>query len=406
MRPGDAGDVCNSPRTPVVVIEPHGQIAEGSRVTLTCSTDANPPPQTYSWYKGTIPLSNRDKVLTFTVGAEHSGKYTCQVTNTYGHSRSHYKELHVTYGPRIPVIVIDPPGQIVAGCLVNLTCSTDANPPPHTYSWYKREGTIQVNYREKVLTFSNVRSEDSGNYSCQATNTYGSNTSPNTEIHVLYGPRTPVVVIDPPGNITEGSRVTLTCSSDANPPVESYTWFKVSTAVSITVEGISASGEQSPLVTAVVVVSVCGVVGLLCMLVWLRQMKRRQEPGGQDQHYFSVTGQSTAAEDAGGAEDAGHYSTVQPHGSRQTSGGAEDAGHYSTVQPHGSRQTAGAQEDDVQYSSVQFKAGLQRVPLFSQKGSPLPSTAVCSQEWITLWSTAVFSPEASSKGETPLTQKG
>ncbi|XP_048093039.1 B-cell receptor CD22-like, partial [Alosa alosa] len=311
MRPGDAGDVCSDccrltdgPRTPVVVIEPHGQIAEGSRVTLTCSTDANPPPQTYSWYKGTIPLSIRDKVLTFTVGAEHSGKYTCQVTNINGHSTSHYKELHVTYGPRIPVIVIDPPGQIVAGCLVNLTCSTDANPPPHTYSWYKREGTIQLNYREKVLTFSNVRSEDSGNYSCQATNTYGSNTSPNTEIHVLYGARTPVIIIDPPGNIAEGSRVTLTCSSHANPPVESYTWFKVNESTAVgsgqqysitnissedggqyycearnkygaensTTVSITVTSWQSPLSTAVITVSVCGAVGLLC-LVFLMSKK-------------------------------------------------------------------------------------------------------------------------------------
>ncbi|XP_041961141.1 B-cell receptor CD22-like [Alosa sapidissima] len=381
----------DAPQTPFMSISPSGDIVEGTNVTQTCSSRSDLPVQKCSWYKtGSHVALQQQSSYTYTmcnIKPIHSGQYYCHIRYACGYKNSTLINLKVFYPPRNTKVVIDNPGQIAEGGRVTLTCSSDANPPPHTYSWYK--GRAQLSYRQKMLNFSNVHSEDSGNYSCQATNTYGSNASPNTEIHVLYGPRTPVVVIDPPGNITEGSRVTLTCSSDANPPVESYTWFKVnestpvgsgqqysitairpedggqyycvarnrlgsqvSTAVSITVEGISASGEQSPLVTAVVVVSVCGVVGLLCVLVWLRQMKRSQEPGGQDQHYFSVTGQSTAAEDAGGAEDAGHYSTIQPHGSTHT---------------------AGAQGDEVLYASVQFKkAGAAKGSPVQPEGEPSP----------------------------------
>ncbi|XP_041081612.1 B-cell receptor CD22-like [Polyodon spathula] len=41
-------------------------------------------------------------------------------------------------------------------------------------------------------------------------------------------PRNISVSVSPPGEIVPGSPVTLTCSSNANPPVSSYSWFKTS----------------------------------------------------------------------------------------------------------------------------------------------------------------------------------
>ncbi|XP_024121396.1 B-cell receptor CD22 [Oryzias melastigma] len=41
----------------------------------------------------------------------------------------------------------------------------------------------------------------------------------------VYAPQTPTVSLYPPTEILEGSSVTLTCSSDAN-PAANYTWFK------------------------------------------------------------------------------------------------------------------------------------------------------------------------------------
>src|SRR4029434_1865535 len=43
----------------------------------------------------------------------------------------------------------------------------------------------------------------------------------------LDTPKNTTVFTIPSGVITNGSSVTLTCNSDANPPVEIYTWFKV-----------------------------------------------------------------------------------------------------------------------------------------------------------------------------------
>src|SRR4029434_5557270 len=57
-----------------------------------------------------------------------------------------------------------------------------------------------------------------------------------------------MLFLDPPGNtkvlldnagvFTEGDNVSLTCSSDANPPVESYTWFRVNESTPV------GSGQQ------------------------------------------------------------------------------------------------------------------------------------------------------------------
>ncbi|XP_063066415.1 B-cell receptor CD22-like [Engraulis encrasicolus] len=44
---------------------------------------------------------------------------------------------------------------------------------------------------------------------------------------VPVSPRNISVSVTPPGDVPEGVSVSLTCSSDANPPVENYTWFKV-----------------------------------------------------------------------------------------------------------------------------------------------------------------------------------
>uniref|UniRef100_A0A4W5MK46 Ig-like domain-containing protein n=1 Tax=Hucho hucho TaxID=62062 RepID=A0A4W5MK46_9TELE len=73
--------------------------------------------------------------------------------------------------------------------------------------------------------FNQIQSSDSGEYYCEAQNEMGTDRSRTINMDVKYGPKNTSVSVSPSGEIVEGSSVTLTCSSDANPPVDKYTWY-------------------------------------------------------------------------------------------------------------------------------------------------------------------------------------
>ncbi|CAL8399175.1 unnamed protein product [Arctogadus glacialis] len=74
------------------------------------------------------------------------------------------------------------------------------------------------------LFFRRILSTNSGQYRCDAQNKLGKK-SVSLSINVQYGPKHTSVYSSPSGGIEEGSSVTLSCSSDAN-PAANYTWFK------------------------------------------------------------------------------------------------------------------------------------------------------------------------------------
>uniref|UniRef100_A0A3Q1B3Z1 B-cell receptor CD22 n=1 Tax=Amphiprion ocellaris TaxID=80972 RepID=A0A3Q1B3Z1_AMPOC len=130
--------------------------------------------------------------------------------------------LTVTDAPKLPSVSVSPSAEIVEGSSVNLTCNGEANPAA-TYTWFK------VNDRDPLsqtpqLNFRSIRSSESGQYSCTATNALG-NTSSSIYINVKYAPKFASLSVIPSGEIVEGSSVNLTCSSDAN-PAANYTWYK------------------------------------------------------------------------------------------------------------------------------------------------------------------------------------
>ncbi|KAK1802648.1 hypothetical protein P4O66_004288 [Electrophorus voltai] len=70
----------------VHVSGPSGEIVEGSSVTLTCSSDANPPVQNYTWFKegGTSPVGSGQTYSIISIMAEHTGLYYCVAQNEHG----------------------------------------------------------------------------------------------------------------------------------------------------------------------------------------------------------------------------------------------------------------------------------------------------------------------------------
>ncbi|XP_034092145.1 B-cell receptor CD22-like isoform X8 [Gymnodraco acuticeps] len=212
---------------PVVSVSPSDEIMEGSSVTLTCSSDANPAAN-YTWYKTDgnqklHPLAKERQLVFSSILVSDSGEYNCTAENELGKRTSDMISVDVKYSPKPPSVSASPSAEIEEGSSVTLTCSSDANPAAD-YTWYKENQTL-FQGAEGSYHVTSISSEDSGIYYCKSRNQFGEINSTSLFVDVLYAPKPPSVSVSPSAEIEEGSSVTLTCSSDAN-PAANYTWYK------------------------------------------------------------------------------------------------------------------------------------------------------------------------------------
>ncbi|MCI4393957.1 hypothetical protein PGIGA_G00163830 [Pangasianodon gigas] len=169
------------PKRVSVSISPSGKIVEGRSVTLTCNSDAKPPAQNNTWYKGTSSIGTGKTYTISSISSEDSGDYTCQAENIHGLQSSTAASLNVLYPPKRVSVTISPSGEIVEGSSVTLSCSSDANPPAE-YSWFKG---ISPKSNGKTYTIRKISSEDRGAYKCKSSNQYGERYSDEVTIKVL-----------------------------------------------------------------------------------------------------------------------------------------------------------------------------------------------------------------------------
>ncbi|KAI4900827.1 hypothetical protein NFI96_032408, partial [Prochilodus magdalenae] len=201
-------------------VEVPERVMEGRNITLTCNTTCSLTVRpTFTWYRdGRRLSSSTDQLHLQPVSREHAGRYHCSAQDR----NSTEVTLNVTYGPKNISASISPSGEIVEGSSVTLTCSSDADPPVDC-TWFN--GTSLV-VRGETYTLK-VSSVDSGGYRCRCSNGYIEKYSEAVSLNVLYPPRNISLSVSASDEILGGSSFTLTCHSDANPPVQNYTWFKV-----------------------------------------------------------------------------------------------------------------------------------------------------------------------------------
>ena len=67
-------------------VSPSGEIVEGSSVTLTCSSDANPPVDKYTWYKKNVtsPKASGQSYSITNIISEDRGEYYREAESIYG----------------------------------------------------------------------------------------------------------------------------------------------------------------------------------------------------------------------------------------------------------------------------------------------------------------------------------
>ncbi|KAM9454176.1 B-cell receptor CD22-like [Clarias gariepinus] len=299
--------------TDLQVIAP-AEVKEGQLAVLTCETTCSLTDPTFIWYKNSRDLTTNtiksNEVHLQSVSSEDAGSYSCAVRG-YEHLPSPAHTLRVRYPPKNVSVSIIPSDEIVEGSSVTLTCSSDANPPVEIYTWYK--GNMLIG-KGKTYTISKISSGDGREYKCKCSNEVGHQESSSKTLKVLYPPKNVSVSIVHI-KMVESSSVTLTCRSDANPPVEIYTWFKVnesssvgsgqsyralqsgqyyceaqnkhgserSAAVSVTLNRVSV------IVYVSVGVGLFGLAALLSVLFWLRLKKQKKKADEDDNHTLRNT---------------------------------------------------------------------------------------------------------------------
>uniref|UniRef100_A0A8C1MLX9 B-cell receptor CD22 n=1 Tax=Cyprinus carpio TaxID=7962 RepID=A0A8C1MLX9_CYPCA len=209
------------PKSASVSISSSGEIVEGDSVTLSCSSDSNPPAE-INWFKGGTFVGSGRIYSISKISSDHSGEYKCKSRNQHGEKDSDAVTLNVMYPPKSISVSISPSGELVEGDSVTLSSSSDSNPPAEI-SWFKG-GTFVESGR--IYSISNISSDHSEEYKCKSRNKHGEKVSDAVTLNIMYPPRNVSVFINGSDEILEGDSVTLICSSDSNPPALNFIWFK------------------------------------------------------------------------------------------------------------------------------------------------------------------------------------
>uniref|UniRef100_A0A3B4EM63 Ig-like domain-containing protein n=1 Tax=Pygocentrus nattereri TaxID=42514 RepID=A0A3B4EM63_PYGNA len=129
---------------------------------------------------------------------------------------------------RVTELHVEAHEEVTEGQTADLTCKTTCSLTDPTFIWYKNGCPLtRKTIKNNQLHLQPVSSEDAGSYSCAVRGSqHLCSTAHN--LRVRYPPKRVSVSISlmNSGKTVEGSSVTLTCSSDGNPPVKNYTWFK------------------------------------------------------------------------------------------------------------------------------------------------------------------------------------
>ncbi|XP_069804281.1 B-cell receptor CD22 isoform X4 [Dendropsophus ebraccatus] len=218
-------DVLYGPKS-VSIKKPEGNIMEGSKVTLTCISDANPPADPYLWYKNGVEYSrsNNSQYQFSRITKMDSGSYECTASNAYGSVRSMPVQLDVQYPPKNVKVVINPENkQLRQGTQVTFDCVFDkGNPVDTKITWHKKGIPVAPFKLAKT-----IEAADAGSYSCEAENKVGSSFSNPVDVDVLYPPKNSKCKILNGNEKRERESAELKCpTQEGNPKNLKYEWFK------------------------------------------------------------------------------------------------------------------------------------------------------------------------------------
>lgn len=205
------------PTNTTLSVSPGEEVVEGQMVTLTCRSEAAPPPLLVLRREG-VELQRTDSaspLLSFNISSaqrENSAHYYCEASNQYG-SQLVSSSLTVT-AHRLQVEVSPLLTAAERGSHLVLTCraSECAHPPTITWRRIDREGTVlqQIQQEDGLskLHLQDLDLQDQGEYVCQAECDSVIRTE-HAHISVYSFPSEPV--LSNPGPVLLDQEVVLRC---------------------------------------------------------------------------------------------------------------------------------------------------------------------------------------------------
>ncbi|PFX17682.1 Opioid-binding protein/cell adhesion molecule [Stylophora pistillata] len=173
---------------PEVVVSNDQDVCEGSSVTLSCNATGKPTPN-ITWTKegenGTNsgPLPSVDGVYVISNSSRSSnGTYRCTASNGVGDPVNQTTKVIVGNPSSVDGVFISS-NTAVEGYPYHLSCEV-SGVPVSSVSWIKV--TSGERHAGKLLNFTNISRNDTGNYTCEASNRCG-NDSKTEAINVFSG---------------------------------------------------------------------------------------------------------------------------------------------------------------------------------------------------------------------------
>ncbi|KAL3196676.1 hypothetical protein MRX96_045141 [Rhipicephalus microplus] len=246
------------------------KLVVGQRATVTCSTYEGSQPLTFVWLKdgalmsksGTMERTEGEGFSMLNISPlslEHSGNYTCVVSNAAGSdSTSSSLVVHAPpkwiHAPKDEVVSVgesvtmhcaaaghppptitwsknDPPKvlpfvipkNLLVGERISITCSAASGTKPLTFMWIKDDATLHRGSALRItdssdystLSIENLKTSDAGNYTCVVSNSGG--TASHSD--VLQVKAAPSWTVEPRDvTVTAGETITLNCNGTGFPP--------------------------------------------------------------------------------------------------------------------------------------------------------------------------------------------
>ncbi|PKU45032.1 hypothetical protein llap_4663 [Limosa lapponica baueri] len=225
---------CERPR---ITSEPQDvDVTSGNTVYFTCRAEGNPKPEII-WLRNNNELSMKEDsrlnllddgtLMIQNTQETDQGIYQCMAKNVAGEVKTQEVTLRYFESPARPSFVIHPQNtEVLVGESVTLECSATGHPQPRI-TWTKGDRTPLPSDPRVTITPSgglyiqNVKQEDSGEYTCFATNSID-NIHATAYIIVQALPQFTVTPQDK--TVIEGQTVDFPCEAQGYPqPVIAWT---------------------------------------------------------------------------------------------------------------------------------------------------------------------------------------